>query len=234
MYTPGEDNTIILFKDPRASTRMIISSWLSGAGNLHIPFEGRILACATLEEFGDIYSRESERTRSILAIINFAERCPQEEDGLEEMLKIRNIIGDKPCIVMTDCVNRAHMRQMLEGGVRGIIPSDTNPVLFANAVMLVKAGGIYVPPFFFEDLVTVTARSLAGKNECSEVSGLTKRENQVFELLQKGKANKFIAYQIGIHESTVKVHVRNIMRKLHATNRTHAVFLVNNGSRKPV
>ncbi len=43
--------------------------------------------------------------------------------------------------------------------------------------------------------------------------------------MQLGNANKVIAYQMNMSESTVKVHVRNIMRKVGATNRTQAVYL---------
>jgi DNA-binding NarL/FixJ family response regulator len=46
----------------------------------------------------------------------------------------------------------------------------------------------------------------------------------VLSLLRLGKANKIIAYELGMSESTVKVHVRNIMRRMGATNRTQAVY----------
>ena len=42
--------------------------------------------------------------------------------------------------------------------------------------------------------------------------------------LQQGKANKIIAHELGMSESTAKVHIRNIMRKMGATNRTQAAF----------
>jgi DNA-binding NarL/FixJ family response regulator len=47
------------------------------------------------------------------------------------------------------------------------------------------------------------------------------------EALRKGKANKIIAYELQMRESTVKVHVRNIMKKLHATNRTEVAYIAN-------
>ncbi len=53
----------------------------------------------------------------------------------------------------------------------------------------------------------------------------TLREQQVLERLKKGTQNKLIAYSLGIAESTVKVHLRNIMKKLHATNRTQVAFM---------
>ena len=52
----------------------------------------------------------------------------------------------------------------------------------------------------------------------------TARQNDVAEALRHGKANKVIAYELNMCESTVKVHIRNIMRKLNATNRTEAVY----------
>lgn len=60
----------------------------------------------------------------------------------------------------------------------------------------------------------------------------SKEENQVFtprqiavlHRLRQGKANKIIAYELAMSESTVKVHVRNIMKKMSATNRTEAAY----------
>ena len=43
--------------------------------------------------------------------------------------------------------------------------------------------------------------------------------------MRKGKANKIIAYELDMRESTVKIHVRNLMRKLKATNRTELAYL---------
>ena len=53
------------------------------------------------------------------------------------------------------------------------------------------------------------------------------RQIQVLERLQQGKQNKIIAYELGMCESTVKVHIRHIMRKLNARNRTQVVLLTN-------
>ena len=58
-------------------------------------------------------------------------------------------------------------------------------------------------------------------------SDLTPRELSVIDLLREGKPNKLIAARLDMQESTVKVHVRNILKKLNATNRTHAAFVAN-------
>ena len=53
---------------------------------------------------------------------------------------------------------------------------------------------------------------------------LTDRETSVIHGIQQGLRNKQIAYELRISENTVKVHIRNIMRKLGASNRTDAAF----------
>ena len=55
---------------------------------------------------------------------------------------------------------------------------------------------------------------------------LTASERSVLALLREGKPNKLIALQLNIQESTVKVHVRSILRKLGASNRTHAAVII--------
>ncbi len=52
----------------------------------------------------------------------------------------------------------------------------------------------------------------------------TARQAAVIEALRRGKANKIIAYELSMCESTVKVHIRNIMKKLNATNRTEVAY----------
>jgi DNA-binding NarL/FixJ family response regulator len=66
----------------------------------------------------------------------------------------------------------------------------------------------------------MTVVQTASRNEV----GLTARERQVLERLQLGSPNKLIARQLNLRESTVKVHIRRILRKLGAVNRTQAAL----------
>jgi DNA-binding NarL/FixJ family response regulator len=61
----------------------------------------------------------------------------------------------------------------------------------------------------------------------SDELDLTPRELSVIDLLREGKPNKLIAAQLEMRESTVKVHVRNILKKLNVGNRTHAASVAN-------
>ena len=68
-------------------------------------------------------------------------------------------------------------------------------------------------------------RTGAGTVGESLIEGFTQRQSQILDCLQRGMANKLIAYELNMCESTVKVHIRNIMKKLNATNRTQVAYL---------
>ena len=93
---------------------------------------------------------------------------------------------------------------------------------------LVLSGGTYVPMEIMEsDAARDRIMTEEKKNVFSahEATGFTDREAEILDKLRQGKPNKTIAAELKIAESTVKVHVRSIMRKLNATNRTQAAFL---------
>ena len=62
---------------------------------------------------------------------------------------------------------------------------------------------------------------------------LTARQIAVGEAIRQGKANKQIAYELDMRESTVKVHIRNIMKKLNAKNRTEVAVKIEEFLRAP-
>src|SRR5258706_3476658 len=68
---------------------------------------------------------------------------------------------------------------------------------------------------------------LEGERQRRSDGDLTPRELSVIDLLREGRPNKLIARELEMQESTVKVHVRNILKKLNARNRTHAAFVAN-------
>jgi len=60
-----------------------------------------------------------------------------------------------------------------------------------------------------------------------QLGSFSSRQANVIEALRRGKSNKVIAYELNMCESTVKVHVRNIMKRLNAKNRTEVAFMAN-------
>ena len=92
----------------------------------------------------------------------------------------------------------------------------------AEAIGLARAGGIFVPASSILRLREVIHAASGSARPLSAM--FTTREAGVVEALRQGKPNKIIAYELNLCESTVKVHIRNIMKKLKATNRTEMAY----------
>jgi DNA-binding NarL/FixJ family response regulator len=110
----------------------------------------------------------------------------------------------------------------LDKGVRGYIPTSLALSVAVEAMHLVRAGGTYIPA----SSLLSCRRTLETKPPADDAGGgvFTSRQTAVLRALREGKANKLIAYELNMRESTVKVHVRNIMKKLKARNRTEVAF----------
>lgn len=127
----------------------------------------------------------------------------------------------KPLLVITDTsfLNEKYAtRALLAGGAQGYLPSETTDVTTAvAAIRFVAEGGVYAP-------VDKLLNNQPKREDDEDSSELTPRQKQVLDKLRIGQPNKIIAYELEMSESTVKVHIRNLMRRLGATNRTQAVY----------
>ncbi|GCE17440.1 response regulator transcription factor [Dictyobacter kobayashii] len=73
--------------------------------------------------------------------------------------------------------------------------------------------------------VTIAGEPLLSDANANLPRPLTEREKQILDLMRKGRKNREIALELSIAESTVHKHVQNIFEKLHARNRTEAIYL---------
>ncbi len=124
-----------------------------------------------------------------------------------------------PVVIVSDIDDLNYIMRTLKSGARGYIPTSLPFNVAVEAMRLVKAGGTFVP-----------ADSLVLDGEGSPSSPkpeglLTARQMKVAEEVSHGKANKQIAYELNMSEHTVKIHLRHIMRKLNARNRTEVAVL---------
>jgi DNA-binding NarL/FixJ family response regulator len=124
-----------------------------------------------------------------------------------------------PAVVSSNDRPAAEVLELLKAGIRGFIPTSVAVDVAVQALRLVQAGGTFIPESSLR-LLSSTDQSPP------ERSGLfTHRQLQVVEAIRQGKPNKIIAYELAMCESTVKVHVRTIMKKLNARNRTQIAYL---------
>jgi DNA-binding NarL/FixJ family response regulator len=112
-------------------------------------------------------------------------------------------------------------------GLRGYILTSATSETVIAAIRLVLAGGTFLPSELLDLSPIATEYAEKARNQpFGDKTGLTEREVEIMKKLRQGHPNKVIAYQLKISANTVKAHMRNIMRKLHATNRTQLAFRV--------
>ena len=87
-------------------------------------------------------------------------------------------------------------------------------------MQLVLNGGKYLP----EALLDISTGNTGNHQATGLLKPLTNRQSQVLDLVAQGKSNKQIAYDMGVSEATVKLHINALLRSLHVTNRTPAVI----------
>jgi len=112
-----------------------------------------------------------------------------------------------PIVFLSSDDRRRAMADAIKKGARGFIHKGVSATIMLNALRLVLAGGTYVPPEALLDAAPDTS------------SVLTPRELQVVELVAVGLSNKEIAAKLGLTESTVRVHVASIGRRLGRPSR---------------
>ncbi len=128
-----------------------------------------------------------------------------------------------PIMLVSDKEEPDLIVAFLERNIRGFISTNLSISVMLRAIDLVSAGGVFVPA----SCLIRAQRRPANPASPAGHGVFTARQAVVVEALRRGKANKIIAYELNMRESTVKVHVRNIMRKLKATNRTEVAYLAN-------
>ena len=110
-------------------------------------------------------------------------------------------------------------------GASGYLLEDLSADALQKSLMLVSAGEKVFPSALASFLATIsTRRDIADTLSDLESCDLSAREIGILHLLADGRSNKVIAASLNIAESTAKLHLRNILRKLNATNRTQAAL----------
>jgi DNA-binding NarL/FixJ family response regulator len=135
-------------------------------------------------------------------------------NGTEAILTIRQHFPDARIIVLTTYSGDAQVARALKAGASGYLLKGMLRKDLVETIRSVHAGHKRIPPEVAAEMA-----------EHFEDNDLTAREIEVLRSVAAGNANKMVAENLGISEETVKAHVRNILSKLGANDRTHAVMI---------
>jgi DNA-binding NarL/FixJ family response regulator len=163
---------------------------------------------------------ESARTYDLVLFHAHGTATPRKNGDAGHTSPFDKLLSVAPVVVLSDVDCPEAVLEAFESGVRGYIPTtDTTLGLVLEIVRLVKAGGTFVPPSSLA-LRRTARRDLPQPAEPVAAEQFTPRQMAVLRHLKLGKANKSIARELEMSESTVKIHLRNIMKKMKAANRT--------------
>lgn len=143
--------------------------------------------------------------------------------GIEWIGAMRQRHPMLPLLVMSATEDPHTVRALIDLGIAGFIPKSDSSAVILQAVRLVLAGGTYAPLRLLIQDSTPVAAATRPQARIPTVAGLTGRQQEVLALLARGLPNKLIARELGLSESTVKVHLLAIYRVLSVRNRTEAV-----------
>jgi DNA-binding NarL/FixJ family response regulator len=134
-------------------------------------------------------------------------------DGFQGIERTLAQFPHTPLVVISGDATPAEVQRALELGARGFLPKTLAPGVMTAALQVLASGGTYVPAEYAQAKAATPA---------SPVAGLTPRESDVLRLLAAGRSNKEIGRELGLQEITIKLHARNIFRKLGVRNRVEA------------
>ncbi len=149
---------------------------------------------------------------------------------LDALQKIHQSLPETPVIILSALFDKEIVQKTIDLGAAGYIPKTSSNAVIISAVNLVLSGGVYIPAELLQDTLQndfnmlKEIENIPENKELSEkVKILTPRQIDVLRLIAKGKSNKQIAFDLGLSEGTVKLHITAILKLLNVYNRTGAV-----------
>ncbi len=142
-------------------------------------------------------------------------------DGVMAIAEIKRCIPDVKIIVLTSFEDDAKIDAAMEAGADGYLLKDVGRHALVQAIRTVQQGDLPLAPHVARRLVRTALKS-KGSPGCKP---LTKREEEVLQLVARGMGNRAVAAVLNIGVGTVKVHMANILHKLNASSRTEAAVI---------
>jgi DNA-binding NarL/FixJ family response regulator len=137
-------------------------------------------------------------------------------NGLDALASLRDAAPGTPLIVLSGEDDPSVVHATIERGAMGFIPKSSTPEVMIQAMRLVLARGVYLPP---------AALDAVRPGASAALPELTPRQIDVMRCVIRGKPNKTIARELEVSEATVKAHLTAVFQALGARNRTEAVYV---------
>jgi DNA-binding NarL/FixJ family response regulator len=211
----NEGAPTVILVEKRSLMRDLLSRCLA----LTAGFE--VLATTTVDECIEVAKTHDG------AVILISVAGDPDSGETQQILRRATQALEAPIVVLRDGEELHKVTSVLQAGARGYVSTSMSLDVTIEALRLVRAGGQFFPASYIVGMGDANSAAPASSLQ-SHLSGIfTARQAAVVTAVCQGKANKIIAYELKMRESTVKVHLRSIMKKLKATNRTEVAYITN-------
>jgi len=140
--------------------------------------------------------------------------------GLEATAEIKRLLPEAKVIILTGFNEKARAERAVRIGADGYLLKDIGGAELIKAIQAVQQGGMPLDP----KIASLVLRNVEGGTTRPDLPRLTAREQRILRLLASGLSNKTIAETLNLRPGTVKVHISNILHKLHMASRTEAAI----------
>ncbi|MDP2573444.1 response regulator transcription factor [Vibrio penaeicida] len=150
--------------------------------------------------------------------------CLPDADGFSGLRSIKSSYPSVPVAILSARDDEQSVRGALDAGADGYIPKASSTQVMLSAIQLILEGEVYLPSLLLQATQSQTDGLSNSSSNARSASGLTKRQQEVLQLIEKGYSNKEIAREIFCTEGTVKAHVTAIFKLLGVNSRVKAVI----------
>ncbi len=152
--------------------------------------------------------------------------------GLQALKQIKESGAETQVIMLSVSDAEMNLVTAVRSGADGYLLKDAEPEEMLEKLRQAARGEV----IFTDSLMAMLVDAMrTGTPAPATDEALTERERQILQLIADGKSNKHIARQLGISDGTVKVHVKNLLRKLHLRSRLEAaVWALNHRTGQPL
>ena len=196
----------IALADDQALIRHGLRALLQGLGGLDVAIEA---------EDGELLLAALQRTRVDVIVADI--RMPRRS-GIEVARALRARGDHTPIILVTTFDDPALLQGAVQAGAQGFLLKDAAPEELKDAIQRVASGESLIAPATLQRVREISTETQGAATR------LTERELAVLRLVAGGYSNKEIGRTLGISDGTVKNHLTEILEKLQARDRTHAVL----------
>lgn len=149
--------------------------------------------------------------------------------GVDALAALQETVPHARIVMLTVSEDEADLAAALRGGAAGYLLKNMEGDALINAMVRAVKGESVIATEMTNKMVTAYLGASTGFESLpakpSPLAGLSSREREILRGIARGASNKEIGRELGIAETTVKVHVQNVLRKLHVSTRVHAAVI---------